>query len=137
MFFDIPGSDFDALDDVMEKFIMPIHEALQANSKITTYNEVNSRLSVIETNPLYKFIKKLAINLGSAYPDILTLLEEENKKLYKKPLDEYEVNSKILEDIDTSIKLLDIVESLINAADGKPFDDNYIFGHNAVLNNFS
>ena len=137
MFFDIPGSDFDAIDDVMETFIMPIHEALRANSKITTYNEVNSRLSVIETNPLYKFIKKLAINLGSAYPDILTLLEEENKKLYKKPLDEYEVNSKILEDIDTSIKLLDIVESLINAADGKPFDDNYIFGHNAVLNSFS
>lgn len=134
-FRDYLGSDFSK--SIISNILKPINQALKEDGFIGAYNQIQYELSNLEVNPLFSFLKQLSLNVEGAYPSILTLLEEENKKLKKLPLDEYELDSKIIDDIEQALQLLNITEALINAADSTPLSQDNLYGHNAVINSFS
>lgn len=124
-------------DESVYAFLSEINAKLKENGLINLVNEFKNILNTTVSNPLYNFLQKLSLNINGAYSNTIQLLEEEDKKINKIPLDEYELDGKIIEDIDQALKLLDIAESLVNAADSTELGADKLFGHNSVINDFS
>lgn len=144
---------FEVVDDLNElnipkKYLGGILKSLSIFNKaktrflISNYKKLNEFVlskNKIEANPIYELLKKLSVDvLGNNPINLLTILESENSRLESvNRLSEYTINDATrLDEINSAIDLLDLLSTLIVAANNSTDIGKSGFGYNATLNNF-
>lgn len=121
------------LEDFIINFDGIVEDISTLNILINIFTSYRS-LNNLQNNPLFEFLQKISVSTYQSDLNIISLLNRENDDLAKVGYQNYIINSAKLEEIDEALHVLDIADSLINAADSTPLSDGRLFGHNAIVN---
>lgn len=113
------------------------HNAISNSEIFKTRQKVVQNLTNIKTNPLYGFLNQLSVSALGTQLGVIQLLEREDANFRKSVISDYNLNSVSEDEFAKAFHILDIAESLIDAADAQELSDYRIFGHNAIMNDFA
>ena len=128
--------DYDGIKN-LEDFIINFDGIVKDISTLDIIENIfiNYRsLNNLQNNPLFEFLQKISVSTYQSDLNIISLLNRENSDLAKVGYQNYIINSAKLEEVEEALHVLDIADSLINAADSTPLSDSRLFGHNAIIN---
>lgn len=132
-------TDLEIFRDIKENFMQSLKGFFDLAKNSENYKLqqlVKNELSTIKDNPLYTFLKEVQTEASGKESNVFDILQELNSQLQKVNVSEFVLDSIQVQEIDSALKALDIVESLINAASTEKLSISKLFGHNAVYNDF-
>ena len=114
-----------------------IKQVIERSTQYQLFQELKSELGQVQNSPLYDFLQKLSVSINGANSSVIDLLQKQELDLENGDINDFQIDSVVASEIDSALNLVDIAKSLVNAADTQEFSAFNVYGHNAVINDFS
>lgn len=104
---------------------------------ISTANRLKDQTIALKNSPIYEFAQEFATNTYGKKLTIFDIIEEENRRFEAAPTPaDYVLDGNRKAEIEQGLKVLGMMQALINAANTVDLDTTTPFGHNQVMNDF-
>ena len=121
----------------VRELVGAVKKVVESTPQYNFYQEIKSELESTQNNPLYDFLQKLSVSINGAHSSIIDLLQKKEFDLENGDIEDFNIDSVVVDEIDSALNLIDIANSLVNAADTQELNAFNIYGHNAIINDFS
>lgn len=114
-----------------------LQQAIENSDEYKMYNDLQEELNTVQDNPVYDFLQKLSVSINGAHSSVIDIIQKKGQELESGDIENFQIDSVVVDEIDSALNLIDIATSLVNAADTQEFSSFKVHGHNAVINDFS